>query len=243
MSRTRLSGYPTSSNRASSFHLNWLPGVELAEVSVTLQVTAPPAVDDLYFWALQASFAGRGAVFGAGHLGLQWHSSYPSYGAVNWGGYHSEGSILDGTGSGLPSTLDNPHTRDFSWSPGVDYRLRIYSERPSWWVGEVTNVVTGVTTVVRSLNGGGDRLVVPMVWSEIFARCDAPPSGSVWSRPLGILLDGSVWQPDSYRVTYQREDDGGCSNTNVAVLPHGVAQITGVSRVTPTGALIPTSGV
>jgi hypothetical protein len=236
---TRLSGYPTSSNRASSFHLYWLPGVELAEVSVTLQVTAQPTVDDLHFWALQASFAGPGGVLGAGHIGLQWHSSYPSHGAVNWGGYYSDGSILNGTRSELPSILDNPHTRDFPWSPGVDYRLRIHSDRPGWWVGEVTNPATAVTTTVRELNGGGDRLVVPMVWSEIFARCDASPSAAVWSRPTGVMLDGSAWHPDSYRVTYQREEDGGCSNTDVAVLPHGVGQITGVARVTPAGAVIP----
>lgn len=243
MSRTRLSGYPTSSNRASSFHLHWLPAVELSEVSVTLQVTAPPVVDDLHFWALQASFAGPDTGFGAGHLGLQWHSSYPGYGAVNWGGYQSDGSILAGTRPELPSALDNPHTRDFAWSPGVDYRLRIYRDRPGWWVGEVTNSTTAMTTVIRSLNGGGDRLVVPMVWSEIFARCDAPPSAVVWSRPSGLMLDGSAWAPDSYRVTYQREEDGGCSNTNVAALPHGVGQITGVGRITPQGTVVPTREV
>lgn len=242
MTGTRVTGYPTSSNRASSFHLHWLPRVELSELSVILAVTSPPEVEDLHFWALQASFAGSDGVTGGGHLGLQWHSSYPDRGAVNWGGYDRGGSIISGTESSLPSILGNPHTRDFPWLTGVDYLLRIRADQPGWWAGEVTNVGSGTSTVVRSLNGGGDRLVLPIVWTEVFARCDAPPSAVVWSRPAGVMLDGSAWEPDSYSVTYQREEDGGCSNTNVAALPHGVAQITGTSRNTPHGAVIPTAG-
>lgn len=209
---------------------------------MVLNVTTPPAVDDLHFWALQASFADAGGVRGGGHLGLQRHASYPGGCAVNWGGYDRNGTILHGSDSTLPSALDNPHTRDFPWLPESDYLLRIRSSKPGWWAGEVTDLGTGVTTVVRSLNGGGDRLALPMIWSEVFAQCDAPPSAVVWSRPEGVLLDGAIWRPDSYSVTYQREEDGGCSNTSVAVLPHGVAQITGVSRVTPAGAVIPIGG-
>lgn len=216
--------------------------MELRELSVVLEVTTPPAGDDLHFWAMQASFADSRGVLGGGHLGLQHHSSYPDRCAVNWGGYDQSGSIISGTTSNLSSALDNPHTRDYLWSPEAEYQLRIRASRPGWWSGEVTDLTTGVSTVVRSLNGGGDRLVLPIVWSEVFAPCDAPESAVVWSRPDGVLLDGSIWQPDSYSVTYQREEDGGCSNTNVAVLPNGIAQVTGVTRTTPHGAVIPING-
>lgn len=242
MNRKRLSGYPTSSNRASSFHLHWLPHVELAEVSANLAVSAAPTVGDLYFWALQASFAGPGGITGGGHIGLQWHSSYPGRGAINWGGYHRTGGELEGSESSLSSTLGNANTRDFPWSIGHQYRLKIFPDgRSGWWAGEVTDVDTGTGTVVRSLNGGGDRLVLPIVWSEVFARCDAPPSAVIWSAPAGIRIDGSSWEPDSYSVTYQTEQDGGCSNSDVVLLPHGVGQFTGVTRATPHGSVIPTS--
>jgi hypothetical protein len=231
-----LRGYPTSSNGASSFHLHWGPAVELSEVAVTLEVVTPPGVDDLHFWALQASFAGPGGITGAGHLGLQWHSSYPGRTAVNWGGYDASGTVLAGTESSLPSALDNPHTRNFEWIAGVPYRLRIYPAGDGRWSGEVSSGSGTVT--VRSLYGGGDRLVGPMVWSEVFARCEAPPSAVAWSQPAGRLLDGSPWEPDSYGVTYQREEEGGCSNTDVVVLPHGVAQITGVTRTAPPGSVL-----
>jgi hypothetical protein len=238
MSPPRLRGYPTSSNGASSFHLHWKPAVELLEVSVNLQVVTPPAVDDLHFWALQAGFAGPAGMVGAGHLGLQWHSGYPGRTAVNWGGYDASGAILSGTDSTLPSALNNPHTRNFGWLAGVTYRLRIYPASDGWWNGEVASGSGAVT--VRSLHGGGDRLVAPIVWSEVFTRCEAPPSAVSWSQPAGTRLDGSSWEPDSYELTYQREEDGGCSNTDVITLPHGVGQITGVKRTAPPGSVLPT---
>jgi hypothetical protein len=77
-----------------------------------------------------------------------------------------------------------------------------------------------------------------MVWSEVFARCDAPTAVAVWSDPSGVTLDGRPWRPDSYSITYQREEDGGCSNSDVRLLPNGVGQFTNMGRTTPPGAII-----
>jgi hypothetical protein len=55
----RIAGHPASPNRASSLHLLWeLPADAdgVVATSVALVVDAAPAVPDLYFWALQASF-------------------------------------------------------------------------------------------------------------------------------------------------------------------------------------------
>ena len=243
MSRLRLRGFPTSSNGASSFHLNWLPRVLLSEVAVTLLIPQNPEPRSLYFWALQASFTGPQGTSGGAHLGLQWHPGYPDGTAVNWGGYDRHGSILEGTPSELPSVLANPHTRDYPWRPGVAYRLRIVAAAPGRWAGEVTDFDAGTTTRVRTLSAEGEGLSLVLVWSEVFARCDDPPAVAVWSDPAGVAIDGSPWRPDSYSVTYQREEDGGCSNTDVVVLPHGVGQFTGVTRRTPPGTVIPTQAV
>jgi hypothetical protein len=237
----RLSGYPTSSNRASSFHLHWLPRVELNEVAVTISVAAAPQVGELYFWALQASFSGDGGISGGAHLGLQWNRHHPGATAINWGGYDSAGATLEGTESALPSATGNPHTRDFPWSPGAEYRLRIRPDRAGWWVGEVVDLAEGATTIIRSLRSAGDRLVTPMVWSEVFARCDDPPAAVVWSHATGVTVADEAWTPESFSTFYQREADGGCSNTDSRSLPHGVGQFSGVTRTNPTGTILPLS--
>ena len=243
MTVSRIRGYPASSNRASSFHLHWGPRDVLSEVSVTIQIAVAPAVAELYFWALQASFTGPSGISGGAHLGLQWHPSYPASGAVNWGGYARDGSILEGSESVLPSTLGNVNTRDYPWTPEQKYRLRIHGDEPGWWAGEVTNLATDVTTMVRRLRSDGEGLTLAMVWSEVFARCDAPSAAAVWSDPAGVTLDGRPWRPGTYSITYQREEDGGCSNTDVRVLPNGVGQFTGVTRTTPPGTVIPIPSV
>jgi hypothetical protein len=91
----RVTGPPTSSNGASSFHLFWdVAPKPLIEVAATIEVIEPPTVDKLYFWALQANFQdGRDghARRGGAHFGLQYHPAHPGGGAVNWGGYHHGG--------------------------------------------------------------------------------------------------------------------------------------------------------
>ena len=235
---TRTTGYPQSSNRASSLHLQWQPLAALRSVEVDITIPAYPLVDDLYFWALQASFSGPEGIVGAAHLGLQWHRDYPGGTAVNWGGYRSDGTILDGTDSALPSALDNPHTRSYSWHEGETYRLAIGPDQergPGWWRGVVIETSTGKTTHIRSLHGGGEHLAAPMVWTEAFCRCDAEPAAVIWARPSGVAIGGEIFRPLSARCNYQSEENGGCSNSDSRVLPHGLCQFTGVGRTNPTG--------
>ena len=212
-------------------HLWWEPAPPPApEVSAVLEIVEPPVVPHLYFWALQVSFVDRGRRVGGAHLGLQWYDRHPGSTAVNWGGYRDAGlrgpnattglrgpnattglrgamtsGELDGEPSPLPSATGNPNTRDYPWRAGTPYRLRIRGDGDGWWVGEVTDLVAGTTTAVRRLRGGGTHLVAPVVWSEVFARCDDPTVTVRWS-----ALDPT---PASLRPTYQSHDQGGCANT------------------------------
>lgn len=240
--RPRVRGRPTSANGASSFHLTWLlaPGDELVEVAAVLEVVVPPAVDRIYFWALQAGFAGAGAGGGGAHVGLQWNPRHPGGTAVNWGGYAPDGSVLDGTGSDLASTPHDPNTRDYPWRPGRPYRLRVSPSpgRPGHWQGEVTDVVEGRTTVIRHLAGGGDRVVGPVVWSEVFARCDDPSVSVRWSGLEGATASGARVTPRGLSVGFQARAAGGCDNTDVRLDGAGVVQTTNVTRTVATGAVI-----
>ena len=111
----RLSGEPQSGNGASSFHLWWEVPSELrfTKIAATLEVVDEPIVDRLVFWALQVSFVQPGG--GGAHLGLQHHPRFPASSAANWGGYAppGEGDLLEGSQSPLPSTPNDPNTRDF----------------------------------------------------------------------------------------------------------------------------------
>lgn len=235
----RVAGYPTSSNRASSLHLAWElpPGAgPIVAASVDLLVEAVPEVDELYFWALQASFTdGAGRRHGGAHLGLQWHRPHPGSRAVNWGGYAPGGGILDGTVSALPSGSGNANTRDYWWEAGRPHRLTI--ERAAGgrgWAGSVDG------THVRTLAAGGDRLDGLMVWSEVFARCDDPPVTVRWSGLQAVTAGGDVVSPVAVRVNYQRRADGGCDNTTA--VPDdgaGVRQVTSTPRQVPQGARLP----
>ena len=236
--RDRTRGFPPSGNGASSFHLGWAlpPGAgHLIEAGVTLEVLTPPAVDHLYFWALQVAFPGAGAA----HLGLQWNDRHPGFGAVNWGGYAADGSLLAGTESALPSAPDDPNTRDYSWEPGRPYRLAVRRGAESAWRGEVTDVTTGETTTVRSLSAATPFLGDPMVWSEVFARCDDPSVAVRWSAFEVVTDRGDRIAPAALTVNYQTHADGGCANT--ASVPDdrgGVLQITNTERLTPQGGTL-----
>jgi hypothetical protein len=185
-------------------------------MAVTLEVVEAPRARRLYFWAMQASFAGPDGQAGGAHLGLQWHAIHPGGTAVNFGGYDPAGNILEGSSSPLPSTPGNRNTRDYHWAPGVPYRLQIHPAEPGWWAGSVTDLESGRRVEVRRLAGGGDRLAAPMVWSEVFARCDDPSVLVAWSDPAGTDLEGRPWRPSRVTVTYQGYDQGGCTNTDVS---------------------------
>ena len=203
-------------------NLFWdLPG-RFVEVGVTLTILDDPRTDDLYFWALQVGFedAASGRRQGAAHTGPQWAAQHPGHGAVNWGGYGAVGE-LDGSRGWLPSASGNANSVDYPWRVGVPYRL----------------------TVARA---PGDLLVSPMVWSEVFARCDASPVRVAWSNPAAIDERGDVHRVKSARVNYQSVADGGCSNTEVSVTttPDGLAwlQSTATQRRTRPGTPLRLTG-
>jgi hypothetical protein len=229
-----VTGYPASPNRASSLHLRWeLPAGagDVVAASATLTVEAAPAVPDLYFWALQASFVdGAGRRHGGAHLGLQWYRQHPGSRAVNWGGYGPDGRVLDGSASSLPSATGNPNTRDLWWEPGQPYTLGIERAAEGGWAGTVGGVR------VRTLAAGGDRLDPLMVWSEVFARCDAPPVAVRWSGFRATTAQGRVVAPVAVHVNYQRREDGGCDNSTALADGDAVRQITGTERLVPQGA-------
>ncbi len=235
---------PTSANGASSFHLNWdLPG-QFVEVSAVLEVLEPPSVSRLFFWALQVDFVdAQGRRGGGAHIGLQHHPSHPGNRAVNWGGYRAEGGQLDGSVSPLPSARDNRNTRDFRWIPRRRYRLRVYpSPDPApdglvAWRGEVTDLETDATQLVRDLYAAGDFLSRPVVWSEVFARCRERGAKVRWSDLRAVDRSGREVSPDTVRINYQQE--GGCPNTDSALDGAGrVTQTTAVERVTAQGAVL-----
>lgn len=239
----RLSGPPTSSNGASSFHARWeMPRVPLRAVSAVLEIVSGPSMPALHFWALQASFQNGSHRRGAGHLGLQHHPSYPGAGALNWGGYHdasSGGGILDGTGSALPSSLGNANTFDYPWAVGQRYRLEIGAAGAARWRGSVTDLATGITTVVRELFVDADHLINPMIWSEVFANCDAPPVEVRWSSLGAASVDGQFVRPSAVTLSYQREADGGCSNTSTTSADGWLIQRTATERVNAHGSRLP----
>ena len=237
----RTTGLPTSGNGASSFHLWWAPDPPpLRSAHAVLEVRAAPRVERLYFWALQVTFADGPSLRGGAHTGLQWNPRYPGSTAVNWGGYGAGGGLLDGTESPLPAATGDRNTRDYRWEPGIPYRLEVSpAGRAGWWRATVTDLASGRATVIRDLAGTGGSLVAPVVWSEVFARCDDPPVEVRWSDLGGTALDGSSWRPAAVRVSYQAVGAGGCSNTDVAGDGDGLLQRTSVERTVPDGSFLP----
>ena len=235
----RISGPPTSSNGASSFHLFWdVPPLPLAEVSATIEVIETPTVDKLYFWALQANFEQGGARRGGAHFGLQYHPAYPSGGAVNWGGYRDGGGELDGSVSDLPSALDNINTRTYHWHPNRAYRYRIHRAPERGWRGTITDLVTGEETVVRDLWIEADNIIGPMVWTEAFADCDNPSAAVRWSDLEAVTTAGDRHTVTVARVNYQAHSDGGCANTDITVDGDGFVQRTSTNRTLTSGSTI-----
>lgn len=217
---------------ASSLHLWWdVPG-PATSVAATVTVLVPPADGSLVFWALQATFADRGRRFGGAHVGLQAHAAYPGGTAVNWGGYGAGGRELEGTVSALPSALGNANTRDFRWEVGRPYRLSIVRSAGGW-----AGLVDG--TEVRTLRAGGTELVSPVVWTESFAPCAAPPVLARWSNLSAVLVDGSTSSVRSVRTGFTV---AGCRNTTSFVDGDGFGQMTGVERSVRDGEVLTRGG-
>ena len=241
--RGRTTGLPPSANGASSAHAWWTCPGPLREVAVTLEVLVPPAGRWLHFWALQAAFVDGARRTGGAHLGLQHAPAHPGSTAVNWGGYRDGGGELDGTGSALPSAPGNPNTRDYAWAARRPYRLRIVpGAEPGTWLGEVTDVLAGAPTVVRELWCPGASLADPVVWSEVFAPCDAPGTAVRWTDLSATTADGRALAPTEVRVTYQSYADGGCTNSATFADGASVVQATAAERRVPHGARLPLAG-
>ena len=241
---SRVTGSPTSANGASSHHLFWrMPatGAPIREVTVDIEITEPPAVARLYFWALQASFVENGAVAGAGHLGLQHHPAHPGSGAANWGGYRTSGrggGELGGSPLAIRSATGNPNTGDYAWVPGRPYRYRIARADDGGWAGSIVDLTNEREITLRTLHCPGDTLRDIVVWTEAFCDCDDPPTAVVWSAPQALLTSGDRVAPDGYLVHYQAVADGGCSTSDSDAVDGGVVQRTGVSRSTPAGSIL-----
>lgn len=249
--RQRVSGEPRSANGASSFHLIWdLPSLPLRRVAATLEVVVPPRVPRLYFWALQVSFASGPRLQGGAHLGLQWHPRYPGSTAVNFGGYGpaERGTrVLEGTTSELRGSRRNPNTRDFPWQLGHRYRLEVAPapEAPEGlraWRGTVQDLDGGGVQVVRDLFTRAEYLHSPLVWSEVFARCEHPSVVVRWSDLQATAISDEELRPERVRVNYQTRADGGCDNTSVALDELGILQITAVQREVLQAAILPVPG-
>lgn len=235
----RVAGAPTSSNRASSFHLTWdVPAEPLAEVSVVCEVVDPPTVPMLYFWAMQVSFMKGRSRIGGAHFGLQHHPQYPNNGAVNWGGYRDGAGELEGSVSDLPSALNNINTRTYPWVPHRRYMHRVYRSPDRGWRGSITDLETGVETVVRDLWVDADSLASPMVWSEVFAHCDHPSASLRWSELRAITATGDEVTANAVSLNYQTYADGGCANTNTFTDGTGFVQQTNTERRNPKGSVL-----
>ena len=212
-------------------HVWWDAPGAATEVAATLEIIEPPAVARLYFWALQATFVdARNRPVGTAHLGLQWYAAHPNSTAVNWGGYRADGTgeLEAAAPSSLPSATGNPNTRDFPWQPRTPYRLSITADG----VGTVSDVRHDRATVVRRLDvEGASALVDPVVWSEVFARCDDPSTAVRWSTLTPA--------PGALRATYQSFANGGCTNTNIELdrRTMAITQRTNAERTTPDGRL------
>jgi len=242
--RDRTDGEPRSANGASSLHLVWeIPQNPLIEVSATLEVLQPPSVGRLYFFALQVSFATERSLRGGAHLGLQWNPKFPGSTAANWGGYEPGGGLLSGAPSSLPSSRNDPNTRDFPWREGRRYRLRVapFPDAPGdlhAWRGTITDLEDGRETVVRDLHAKGAHLIAPIVWTEAFARCEHPSVAVRWSDLRAVNESGAEIRPARVRVNYQARAEGGCDNTSVVVDELGLVQATATQRQLPQGAIV-----
>jgi hypothetical protein len=237
----------------------------LVEVSAVVEILVPPQVPSLYFWALQVDFEEDGTSWGGGHTGLQWNRRFAGHRAVNWGGYAGQqlgGGVLPGSEPFLPAFSGDPNTMAYDWRPGRPYRFRIFRspDIPGAWRADVTDLETGDSTVIRDLMhprrpaaggraGAASRdgshighLYRPMVWSEVFAECDAPSVAVRWSRLAAKTEDGVTVAPAGVHVNYQAHQAGGCANTTVRTDGTGLVQVTNTLRDVPQGARLPLPG-
>ncbi len=152
--------------------------------------------------------------------------------AVNWGGYAQAAdvtSILEGSHSELPSTVDDRNTRDYSWRAGAPYRFSI-ERSPNGWTSSITDVEQSTTTIIRELFAGGDRLGGFVVWSELFCGGGDPHTAVRWSNPVVARSNGVLDRPSGMTVTYPGGREWRRLDTSVDEI--GVVQATDTRRRT-----------
>jgi hypothetical protein len=198
-------------------HVVWaVPQVHerIVQASATLEVLSLPTVPELWFWALQASFGDAGGA----HLGLQWYDPFPGSTGANFGGYDDA--------SGRELTGPGENTRAYSWQSGRPYRLTIATADPGSWSGRIDG------EELRVLRCGGSEIGLSrlMVWTECFARCDAPPAAVRWSGFETVTAAGEVVAVRDATLHYQELSAGGCSTGRTERDGDGWLQTTGVSR-------------
>ncbi len=191
-----------------------------------------------YFWAHQWSF-GRGDV---GYFGLQAHDLRDD-GSV---GKLAVFSIWAAVGC-----ADNPTCHAgtegapfwtcrlaYEWVTGRAYRLRVANRRPGWWGATVSDLATGVETLVGSIQvparWGGIGGFGTSTWTEFYganvpgglASCDLVPYSKV---RFGVpAMDGGTVAPYGHR---NRLGPGECANSAVADDPAGVVHEMGIPGV------------
>lgn len=175
---------------------------------------------------------------GAGHFGLQHHPDYPSNGALNWGGYRHGGGELSGSTSPLGSAVGNVNTSTFPWEARRKYQYRIARSPEQGWRGSLLDLQSGTETMVRDLWVDATHLSNPMVWSEVFAPCDASSVEVAWSDLHGFDHGGQRVDATAVRINYQTEADGGCSNTSVSARERTIVQTTNHRRHLRTGEIL-----
>lgn len=207
---------------ASSFHLRFSTTSKATSCEAYLEVVTPPASKDNWvFWALQASiYNAAGQSLAAVHLGLQHNLGQAGGRGVNFGGYlDATGAELSGTKSPLPSKSGNPNTRDYPWSTGKQYPLKIMISP----AGTIRGLVAG--KLIRTLSvPGAVTLGDPWVWTEDFRPCTAPRVSARWSR-LKIGTTGVRTVTALYNLT-------ACADTNSKVEGDAWRQDTHTKRTT-----------
>ena len=133
----------------------------------------------------------------------------------------------------MPSATGNANTRYLSWQPGQPYTLTIERAAGGGWA----ETADGLR--IRTLEAGGDRLDTLMVWSEVFARCDAPPVAVRWSGFRTTTMQGRTVTPVAVHVNYQRRAQGAATTQTALVKGDAVRQITGTKRLVPQDARLP----
>ncbi len=236
-------------------HLMWQLPPDIGPVVaawVTFELTEAPRVDQLYFWALQATFEdATGVDYGAAHTGLQWNPRHPKNGAANWGGYPSEHSNwkknLPGSEPLLPGFKDDPNTRNYPWQPQTPYRLSISAapetteKHPRGWRASVRNLTTGDHTVLRDLWAEGDRLTDLCTWTEWFCSCDDPTVAVTWTGFRVMTEDGAEHEPTG--VFLNHPSDGNCTNVGHRIITQQpelvIEQRMNTVRELPHGTVVP----